>query len=162
MSRTPSNDMCSVRGIGVADIVSTSTFSRTRLQHLLRFDAEPLLFVDDQQAQILEPRRLFLHEPMRADDHSIDAGLPAAQIVAHSARAVRNATSLDVERDTRPSARGNVRKCCSASTVVGTSTATCRPASIALNAARIATSVLPYPTSPQINRSIGRAFACPP
>ena len=34
-------------------------------------------------------------------------------------------------------------KCCSASTVVGTSTATCFPYSIALNAARMASSVLP-------------------
>ena len=36
-----------------------------------------------------------------------------------------------------------VRKCCSASTVVGTSTATCLPLSMALNAARMASSVLP-------------------
>ena len=50
-----------------------------------------------------------------------------------------------------------VRSCCSLSTVVGTSTATCRPASTALKAARIATSVLPKPTSPQTRRSIGRA-----
>jgi hypothetical protein len=49
-----------------------------------------------------------------------------------------------------------VLKCCWASTVVGTSTATCRPPITALNAARIATSVLPKPTSPQIRRSIGR------
>ena len=41
-------------------------------------------------------------------------------------------------------------------TVVGTSTATWRPPCTALNVARIATSVLPKPTSPQINRSMGR------
>ena len=39
--------------------------------------------------------------------------------------------------------------------MVGTSTATCLPSWIALNAARIATSVLPNPTSPQTRRSIG-------
>ena len=50
-----------------------------------------------------------------------------------------------------------LRSCCSQRTVVGTSTATCRPASTALNAARIAISVLPKPTSPQTRRSIGRA-----
>ena len=37
----------------------------------------------------------------------------------------------------------NVVKCCPASTVVGTSTATCLPSWVALNAARSATSVLP-------------------
>src|SRR5213083_2034331 len=41
--------------------------------------------------------------------------------------------------------------------VVGTRTATCLPACTALKAARNATSVLPYPTSPTSNRSIGRA-----
>ena len=38
-----------------------------------------------------------------------------------------------------------VSKCCCASTVVGVSTATCLPSITALNAARIATSVLPKP-----------------
>ncbi len=45
--------------------------------------------------------------------------------------------------------------CCSASSVVGTSTATCLPSASATNAARSATSVLPKPTSPQTSRSIG-------
>src|SRR5260363_309807 len=40
-----------------------------------------------------------------------------------------------------------VCKCCSASKVVGTSTATCRPSIAAMKAARNATSVLPKPTS---------------
>ena len=39
---------------------------------------------------------------------------------------------------------------------MGTSTATCLPSCTALNAARMATSVLPKPTSPQTRRSIGR------
>ncbi len=47
-------------------------------------------------------------------------------------------------------------KCCSASSVVGTRIATCLPAATAMKAARIATSVLPKPTSPQTRRSIGR------
>ncbi len=37
----------------------------------------------------------------------------------------------------------NVARCCWASSVVGTSTATCRPSWTALNAARTAISVLP-------------------
>ncbi len=48
-----------------------------------------------------------------------------------------------------------VVKCCCARIVVGTSTATCLLLRTALNAARTAISVLPNPTSPQINRSIG-------
>ena len=50
----------------------------------------------------------------------------------------------------------NVLKCCSDNTVVGTSIATCFPLMTALNIARIATSVLPNPTSPHNNLSIGR------
>ena len=48
-----------------------------------------------------------------------------------------------------------VWKCCCAKTVVGTSTATCLPLITALKIALIATSVLPNPTSPASNRSIG-------
>ena len=43
--------------------------------------------------------------------------------------------------------------------VVGTSTATCLPSVAALKAARMAISVLPNPTSPQIRRSIGTSFS---
>ena len=45
-------------------------------------------------------------------------------------------------------------KCCCASRVVGTSTATCFSLSVQTNAARIATSVLPKPTSPHTSLSI--------
>ena len=46
-------------------------------------------------------------------------------------------------------------KCWRDSSVVGAITATCTPDMAATKAARIATSVLPKPTSPQISRSIG-------
>jgi hypothetical protein len=49
--------------------------------------------------------------------------------------------------------------CCSASSVVGTSTTTCLPDCAATNAARMATSVLPKPTSPQTTRSMGFSLA---
>ncbi len=52
-----------------------------------------------------------------------------------------------------------LRKCWRASSVVGTTTATCAPDIAATKAARSATSVLPKPTSPQISRSIGRPEA---
>ena len=49
----------------------------------------------------------------------------------------------------------SVFSCWKASTVVGARNATCLVSITALNAARMATSVLPYPTSPQSSRSIG-------
>ena len=57
MSRMPTSDMLSVRGIGVALIVSTSTFFLQLLDLLLVRDAEPLLLVDDEQAEIAELAR---------------------------------------------------------------------------------------------------------
>ena len=49
--------------------------------------------------------------------------------------------------------------CCSANTVVGAKYATCFPPITALNAALIATSVFPYPTSPHSSLSIGFEFS---
>ena len=54
MSRMPSSDRCSVRGIGVAVIVSTSHRRPQLLEPLLVLDAEALLLVDDDQAEVLE------------------------------------------------------------------------------------------------------------
>ena len=53
-SRTPVSASCSVRGIGVAVSVSTWTLPRSSLSRSLCADAEVLLLVDDQQAQVLE------------------------------------------------------------------------------------------------------------
>ncbi len=59
--------MCSVRGMGVAVIVSTSTVARKAFEPLFHFDAEALLFVDDQQAQVVKVH-VGLGQPVRADD----------------------------------------------------------------------------------------------
>ena len=53
-SRTPVSASCSVRGIGVAVSVSTCTSARSALQLLLVRDAEMLLLVDDDEAEVLE------------------------------------------------------------------------------------------------------------
>ena len=66
-SRTPISDMCSVRGIGVAESVRTSTLGAILLEALLVHDAEALLLVDDDQAEVGEGDVL-LQQPMRADD----------------------------------------------------------------------------------------------
>ena len=55
--------------------------------------------------------------------------------------------------------RSSVRRCCSASVSVGTSSAAWAPASTAWQIARAATSVLPEPTSPWSRRRIGRVRA---
>ena len=73
MSRMPSRLMCRVRGIGVAESVSTSTVERKRLEPLLVLDAEPLLLVDDHQPQVLE-RDVLLQDPVRADQDVDPAG----------------------------------------------------------------------------------------
>ena len=75
-SRTPISDMCSVRGIGVAESVSTSTEVLALLEALLVHDAEALLFVDDDQPEIVEGD-VFLQQPVRADD---DVDLALGQI----------------------------------------------------------------------------------
>ena len=70
--------MCSVRGIGVAVIVSTSTDLPEGLQPLLDLDAESLLLVDDHQAQVVEAD-VRLDQPVRADDDVDRAGCQAAR-----------------------------------------------------------------------------------
>ena len=66
-SRTPISDICSVRGIGVAESVSTSTVALQLLEALLVHHAEALLFVDDDQPEIAEDDVL-LQDAVRADD----------------------------------------------------------------------------------------------
>ena len=65
-SRMPTRLRCRVRGIGVADRVSTSTSLAERLDALLVRHAEALLLVDDQQAQVGEGDVL-RQDPMRPD-----------------------------------------------------------------------------------------------
>ena len=67
MSRTPISAMWSVRGMGVAVSVSTSTVGLDLLEALLVRHAEALLLVDDDQAEVLE-RHVLLEQPVRADD----------------------------------------------------------------------------------------------
>ena len=54
MSRRPTSDMCSVRGMGVARHGEHVDFLAHLLQALFVADAEALLLVDDQQAEVLK------------------------------------------------------------------------------------------------------------
>ena len=67
MSRMPTSDMFSVRGIGVAVIVRTSTSLAQLLDLLLVGDAEALLLVDDQQPEVAE-LHVLRQQAVRADD----------------------------------------------------------------------------------------------
>ena len=126
------------------------------LHRLLVLHAEALLLVDDEQAEVLEldlARRAgggcrSRSRPRRTRCPSIDLAWPAP--------AVRK--RLTASRRGSGSRRSGRRTCCRAgwpAASSGASTATCLPSWIALNAARIATSVLPKPTSPHSRRSIG-------
>ena len=54
ISRTPESASCKVRGMGVAVSVSTCTSSRSCFRRSLWRDAEMLLLIDDQKAEIGE------------------------------------------------------------------------------------------------------------
>jgi hypothetical protein len=106
------------------------------LQALLVGHAEALLFVDDDQAQVLE-LHVLLDESMRADD---DVDRAVLQFGQHGGLpADRNREHLHSQEGGQALAEGLALL---ASTVVGTSIATCVPSSPP-NAARMATSVLP-------------------
>lgn len=72
----------------------------------------------------------------------------------------RDSSTIRTGQSAKRSAK--VCVCCSASSVVGDSSATCLPPSTAMNAARSATSVLPKPTSPHTRRSIGLPLVMSP
>ncbi len=95
----PVIDSSSVRGIGVAVSVSTSTLARIALMRSLCVHAEALLLVDHEQTEVLELHVLG-EQPVGAD-HDVD-------VAATSTRG-----------DHRASARSGVRKRESTSTRTG-------------------------------------------
>ena len=147
-SRSPTDRGCrvsdssSVRGIGVAVSVSTSTSLRSCLMRSLSLHAEAMLLVDDQQAETRE-LDVALEQAMRADDDVDLRRWRAARWSRRSPSWCGSATASRCGPDSRRSARWKVSRCCCASTVVGTRTATCWPSIAQMKAARIATSVLP-------------------
>ena len=98
MSRMPSSAMCSVRGIGVAESVSTSTVGAQRLEPLLVLHAEALLLVDDDEAEVREAHVL-AEQPVRADDDVHRAVGEARERLARSRAARAEARErLDADR----------------------------------------------------------------
>ena len=92
----------------------------------------------------------------------VDQLLSNPLITAFACAAVRARLRYSTRQGSPFRRSRKVWKCWYAKTVVGTSTATCLLSATALNAARMATSVLPKPTSPHTRRSIGisRSISC--
>ena len=106
MSRSPSSDMCSVRGMGVAVIVSTSTIVRSALSRSLTLDAEPLLFVDNHQPEVVEAHVGLRPAGACRSRCRLDPSASRSMICRLFARSCRTRLSTrDLERETRPSAR---------------------------------------------------------
>ncbi len=153
MSRMPVRAISSVLGIGVAVIVSTSTWARIFLSRSLcatpnRCSSSTINRPRSEKATSLE---ISLCVPMTTST----APFLTSSMTRFCSAAERNRESIATLTGNGAKRSLNVTACCSARSVVGTSTATCLPSITALKAARTAISVLPYPTSPQIRRSIG-------
>ena len=153
MSLAPIRDMYNVRGMGVADNVRQST--PVLIFFKCSFARTPNRC---SSSMMINPKSLNLTSSLMIRCVPIT--------MSTEPRAAPSKVSLIClgvrKRERTPIVTGKfairstkLSKCCIAKTVVGTRTATCfRPSTTALKAARIATSVLPYPTSPQIRRSI--------
>ena len=141
ISRIPVIAISSVRGIGVADMDSTSTEVRSRF--ICSLCSTPNRC---SSSTMIRPR--FFTRMSGLSSRCV----PITMSTEPSRRpSMTSAASLSVWNRERPlSTTGKpdirsakVEKCCCTSSVVGTSTATCLPSCTALNAARTAISVLP-------------------
>ena len=152
-SRTPDSDICKVRGIGVAVRVRTCTS--------LRISFNRSLWVTPKRcSSSITSRPRFL----KRTDLASKAWVPITMstVPRDMPSRVRLASRALTKRDNWLTVIGNPRKrsandlkCWRTKSVVGAITATCWPCIAATNAARMATSVLPNPTSPHTSRSIG-------
>src|SRR4051812_32997648 len=134
MSRMPASDRCSVRGIGVALSVSTSTSSRRDLSN--SFWATPNRC---SSSRITSPSSLGITSrlrtrwvPMRT---STLPALKSARIRFVSFGGTKRETISTWTGKSRKRSR-NVLKCCSARIVLGASSTTWRPVTATANAAR--------------------------
>ena len=155
-SRSDDSAMFRVRGIGVAVRVRTSTSARRALSR--SFWRTPKRC---SSSTITRPRRRNATSSWRR------RWVPMTMSVApwRSPRVIASRCARERKRESCSMRTGhsakrsvNVWKCCCARRVVGTRIATCQPSIAAANAARIATSVFPNPTSPHTSRSIGRSL----
>ena len=146
--------MCSVRGIGVAESASTSTSSRSWRSS--SFCATPKRC---SSSRTTSPRSFGITSrestrcvPIRTSTFPSRQSRASTRLVSAGSR---NRETISTRTGKSLYRSRNVFQCCSARIVVGASISVCLPLTATANAARIATSVLPKPTSPQTSRSIG-------
>ena len=152
-SRKPDSDIFKVRGIGVAVMVSISTLARS-------FFICSLSRTPNRCSSSIITKPRFLNATSSWSNLCVPITISILPL-ARAAKALL--VSLPVlKRDKDSILKGQsakrsrkLFKCCWTNKVVGAIIATCLPAFAATNAARIATSVLPKPTSPHTTRSIG-------
>ncbi len=141
ISRMPVTAISRVRGMGVADMVSTSTLARS-------FFSCSLCSTPNRcsSSTMTRPRSLNLV----SEENSRCVPMTTSTEPSRRPSSVAFASVSVWKRDSAFTTTGNcayrslnVPKCCCTSSVVGTSTATCLPSWTALNAARTAISVLP-------------------
>ena len=156
-SRAPISEKCKVLGMGVAVKVSTSTSTRISFNRSLTLTPNFC-----SSSIIIKPR--FLNSTSLLTNRWVPMRISVSPVATLAS--VSLICLLDLKRLMYSTLQGNaanrswkVLKCCIASTVVGTRTATCLESATALKAALIAISVLPKPTSPQTKRSIGCGFS---
>ncbi len=153
MSRSLFKAILSVRGIGVAVIVKISTCLRKAFSFSFCFTPKRC-----SSSIITKPKSLNLISGCSSRCVPITIWtLPSASPsrIFFCCAGVLNLESISQLMSKPSNLLEKLLKCWSVRIVIGEISATCLPASAALKAARIATSVFPKPTSPQINRSIG-------
>ncbi len=153
-SRKPSSASPSVRGMGVAVRVSTSTSARNCF-------IASLWRTPKRCSSSMMSRPRFLNRVFSLSSlcvpttiSTVPASMPASAALISFCERKRLISATCTGHLAKRSL--SVWQCCSASKVVGAKNATCLPPVMATKAARKATSVLPKPTSPQTNLSIGR------
>ena len=152
-SRTPVSAICKVRGIGVAVRVSTCTLARSAFSRSLCLTPKccSSSMMSRPRSRNFVPSVSSAWVPTTMSMSPVSIPLRTSAISLRGVR--REACAIFIGRPLKRSV--NVAKCWRASSVVGTTTATCAPDIAATNAERSATSVLPNPTSPHTSRSMG-------
>ena len=151
-SRSPTSAACIVRGIGVA--VMRQHVRRHSAQLRLVALAEALLLVDHGQAELAEAQP---GQALRAD-HDVDLAA-AGSLPQRGPAAVAGAMSPSTRIPVPSNRRRNTSQMLPRQHRRRRGDGNLPPDMAAAAAARIATSVLPKPTSPQTSRSIGWPLA---
>ena len=152
-SRIPVNAISRVRGMGLAVRVRTSMPSARALIDSLWLTPNRCSSSTTNRPSFLKamspPRRRWVPTTTSTEPSASPA------ITSRAWALVKNRLSIATFNGNGAYRSAKVWACWLASRVVGTSTAAWYPSWTALNTARMATSVLPKPTSPHTSRSMG-------